>query len=65
MGKILRCRDAGFNCNWVARGQTDDEILQQAAKHVKEVHNWTDAQVNDPQTQQKLRSMIQEEQAVA
>jgi predicted small metal-binding protein len=36
--KILKCRDAGFDCNQVIRAHTDNEILQQASGHAKKDH---------------------------
>ena len=37
--KNLRCRDAGFDCDYEVQAETTDEILQEAAKHVQLVHN--------------------------
>ena len=40
MEKVLRCRDlGGMNCQFVVRGETVKEILDQAAKHVRFAHN--------------------------
>jgi predicted small metal-binding protein len=39
MAKILRCRDIGMDCNFVAQADTEEEILQQAATHAGMVHN--------------------------
>ena len=36
--KTLQCSDAGFDCKAVIRGNTNEEILEQAAIHAKEVH---------------------------
>ncbi|MGH7509170.1 MAG: DUF1059 domain-containing protein [Gemmatimonadales bacterium] len=38
MAKQLRCRDVGLNCDFEARGDTDEEILQQASAHARKVH---------------------------
>lgn len=38
MAKVLRCQDVGHSCAFVARGETVEQILQQAAKHAQEVH---------------------------
>lgn len=35
--KLVRCRDHGFDCNFEARGK-EEEVLEQVAKHAKEVH---------------------------
>jgi predicted small metal-binding protein len=37
--KKLRCRDAGFDCDYEILAQSTDEVLQQAAEHVQSVHN--------------------------
>ncbi len=36
--KELKCRDAGFDCGAVIRGDTVDEVMAQAGPHAKEVH---------------------------
>jgi predicted small metal-binding protein len=42
MEKVLRCADvSGTSCQFVARGQTMDEILQQAGQHAVEGHGLT------------------------
>jgi len=36
--KTLRCRDAGFDCDFEIRAQTVEEVLRLAAQHLSEVH---------------------------
>ncbi len=36
--KELRCRDAGFDCDAVIRGDTLDEVMVRAKPHAEEVH---------------------------
>ncbi len=36
--KELRCRDVGYDCEAVVRGETVEDVLGQAAPHVKQVH---------------------------
>ena len=39
MEKVLRCADvSGTSCQFVARGRTVDDILQQAGRHATEGH---------------------------
>ena len=40
MAKVLRCRHIGpdANCQFAAKGETEDEILTQVAAHAKEHH---------------------------
>jgi predicted small metal-binding protein len=35
----LRCSDMGTQCNYVAKGQTMDEMMEKAMKHDADVHN--------------------------
>jgi predicted small metal-binding protein len=34
----LRCRDAGFDCDAVVQGESDDEVLAQAGPHAEQEH---------------------------
>lgn len=34
----LNCRDAGFDCDGVVRGESTEDVMTQAGAHVKEVH---------------------------
>ncbi len=38
MAKVLCCRDVGMDCDFVVRGATEAEILQQAAEHARTTH---------------------------
>ncbi len=39
MAKILKCAELVSGCNAVFRGETEDEIIKQAAEHSKSAHN--------------------------
>ena len=39
MAKVLRCRDVGMDCDFVARADTEDEILKKAAEHAAAKHD--------------------------
>ena len=42
MEKVLRCKDvSGTSCQFVARGKSLDDILQQAGAHAVEGHGLT------------------------
>jgi predicted small metal-binding protein len=42
MEKVLRCADeSGTTCQFVARGQTMEEILEQTGRHAVEGHGLT------------------------
>lgn len=55
MAKELHCSDLGMSCDFKARGNSEDEVLQQAAAHARSVH-----QINEmtPELKEKVRSAI-------
>jgi predicted small metal-binding protein len=42
----------------VARGETEEEVLQDSAKHVKEVHGYTDEQLSDPKFLEEVKKLM-------
>lgn len=54
--KLLRCRDAGFDCKHEIQAETDDEILRLAADHVQNVH----ALEVTPELVEQISALIQE-----
>jgi predicted small metal-binding protein len=60
MAKMVSCRDAGVDCDFVAKGETEQEVLQQCAEHARTAHNMSEipAEVVD-----KVRSAIRDEAA--
>jgi predicted small metal-binding protein len=58
MQKELRCRDAGFDCDRVVRGKSDEEVMRQAAQHAREKHGITTLGEEDVrQIQSKIRTV--------
>jgi predicted small metal-binding protein len=57
MAKVLRCKDAGFDCKAEFRGETEEEVLRKAAEHAKEVHN---LEVT-PEMATQVRALIKDE----
>jgi predicted small metal-binding protein len=35
----LSCRESGLECDYIAEGKTEDEILKHISKHAIDVHN--------------------------
>ena len=60
MPYTFACRDFGVDCPFVARGETEEEVLQAAAKHAKEVHGYTDEQLNDPKFKEEAKKLIKQ-----
>jgi predicted small metal-binding protein len=58
MAKVLRCRDVGMECDFIARANTEEEILKQAAEHAQTTHNMKDI---PPEVVAKVRAAIRDE----
>lgn len=58
--KTLHCSDAGFDCKAVIQAETDEEILDQAAKHALDVHKT----VVTKEMARQIQTLIKEEQPV-
>ena len=60
MPKVMHCNDVVGNCDFVARGNSEQEILHQASEHARSAH-----QVNEvtPEMAEKVRSAIRDEAA--
>jgi predicted small metal-binding protein len=37
--KTLKCKDVGVDCDFVASGKSEEEVLKKAAEHAKKEHN--------------------------
>lgn len=55
--KVLHCRDAGFNCEAVVRANSEEEVLETAARHAQKAHGVTLSEENSRQ----IRAFIREE----
>ena len=53
----LKCKDAGFDCKFVAKGKTEDEIMQKAAEHAMKDHGMKPEDMT-PEMKEKIRSHI-------
>jgi predicted small metal-binding protein len=55
--KTLSCREAGFDCDYVVKGETEEEIFKNGAEHVTKDHGMKPEDIT-PQFKEKLRSLI-------
>ncbi len=58
--KTLACRDAGIDCDFVARGETEEELFRVGGEHLKKVHN-KDISKSSPEEMARYRKLIKEE----
>ena len=61
MGLKLACRDVGVDCSYVARGETMEQLMAAGGKHAKEVHGYTDQQLNSPELAAKIKAAVKQE----
>ncbi|MGI8961124.1 MAG: DUF1059 domain-containing protein [Bryobacteraceae bacterium] len=59
MSKIVRCREVGVDCDFEARGETEQEVLQKCAEHAKSEHGMDEI---PPELAAKVRSSIRDEE---
>ncbi len=57
MAKELRCADVGMDCDFVAKAETHEELMQKVAKHAKDVHGIKEI---TPDLKQKVTQVIRD-----
>jgi predicted small metal-binding protein len=58
MAKVVRCREVGVDCDFEARGATEQEVLDKAAEHGRTAHGMQEL---SPELAAKVRAAIREE----
>lgn len=57
MAKMLKCRDAGVDCDFEARAETEQELLLKCADHAKTAHGLNEI---PPELATKVRAAIRD-----
>ena len=60
MSKIVSCREVGVDCDSVAKGETEQEVLQECAEHARKEHGMTELPAD---LAEKVRGAIRDEAA--
>ncbi|MFY9870893.1 MAG: DUF1059 domain-containing protein [Candidatus Nitrosopolaris sp.] len=55
--KSISCREAGFDCDYVVKGETEEEVMKNGAEHVNKVHGMKEEEMT-PEMKQKIRGFI-------
>jgi len=58
MAKVLRCNDLMPGCPYEAKGDSEGEVLMQAAEHARTAHNITEI---SPELVSQVRGAIRDE----
>lgn len=57
--KKFACRDLGMDCDFVAEGETEEEVVAKAKEHGKTVHGQTEADMT-PELEEKIKSLTKD-----
>ena len=60
MSKIVSCKEVGVDCDFVAKGETEQEVLQECAEHARNEHGMTELPAD---LAEKVRGAIRDEAA--
>jgi predicted small metal-binding protein len=55
--KTLACRDAGFDCDTIMNGETEDEIMGKAENHALKEHSMQPEDMS-PEFKKKIKGLI-------
>jgi predicted small metal-binding protein len=55
--KTITCREAGFECDYVVKGETEEEVMKRGAEHVMKDHGMKEADIT-PEFKEKVRGLI-------
>jgi predicted small metal-binding protein len=58
MSKVLKCREVGMDCDFEARGETEQQVMQKAAEHANSAHQIAEI---TPELAAKVKSAIHDE----
>lgn len=53
--KVFKCADLGFDCDWVARAQSENELMKAIKEHAKKCHHLDEI---TKETAEKVRAVI-------
>lgn len=55
--KTVICREAGFDCDHVVKGETEEEFIKNGAEHAMKVHGMKEEDMT-PEMKQKIKALI-------
>ncbi|HXX98524.1 MAG TPA: DUF1059 domain-containing protein [Candidatus Bathyarchaeia archaeon] len=55
--KTINCREAGFNCDYIVKGETEEEVMKNGVEHAKGAHGLKEEDMT-PEMKQKIRGLI-------
>jgi predicted small metal-binding protein len=55
--KTITCREAGFECDHVVKGETEEEVMTNGAEHAMKKHGMKAEDIT-PEFKEKVRALI-------
>jgi predicted small metal-binding protein len=55
--KTVTCREAGFDCDYVVEGESEDEVMKRAVEHLVKDHGMKEENIT-PGMKEKVRKLI-------
>lgn len=54
----VSCREVGVDCDYVAKGETEEEIMKNAGEHAVKDHGYKQEEIMTPEMKEKIRQHI-------
>ena len=54
----ITCSDVGQNCDCVVQGETEEELMKNAAEHAVKDHGYTEEDIMTPEMKERIKSHI-------
>ena len=55
--KTINCREAGFDCDYIVKGETEEEVMKNGVEHAMKDHGMKEEDIT-PEMKQKIRGLI-------
>jgi predicted small metal-binding protein len=54
----IACRDEGQNCDCIVQGESEEELMKNAAEHAVKDHGYTEEDIMTPEMKEMIKSHI-------
>jgi predicted small metal-binding protein len=57
----VNCRDVGVDCDYVAKGETEEDLMKDAGRHAVKDHGYKEEDIMTPEMKENIRSHIRKQ----